>query len=372
MAKKPFPFSVCEKCCDGVDDAALEQIEKELENKVDKESGKGLSANDYTDTEKLKVAEAISGIDRLWVSLDGTQQTVGKLSKDTLIATKSNEKILRDCADGPVTSLNLYGYCAPYGTPTPEIPVELYPVEPPVFRGCGADFYTLNPSVLFGIPVASGGNYTDEHGQEWICDEIDVANRIYTKRCQLYEITGDENFGKIADTWKTDGFYHTYINTKPSGYTDNPYASANGSGNAERCLSTSLIPSKYAWSGATEKNLVCSYGNVIALSLDNHLTGVVEADSHEEKIEKMRNFVKELRAMGKAIRVLYPLAAPIETQFTDATALAEFAKMRTTYPSVELLSTANILIGYQATVQGYIDKKFEKMTNAIISLGGNV
>ena len=29
---------------------------------------------------------------------------------------------------------------------------------------------------LPGIPVSSGGNYTDEKGQQWVCDEIDLAN----------------------------------------------------------------------------------------------------------------------------------------------------------------------------------------------------
>lgn len=32
------------------------------------------------------------------------------------------------------------------------------------------------PNGLPGIPVSSGGNYTDEKGQQWVCDEIDLAN----------------------------------------------------------------------------------------------------------------------------------------------------------------------------------------------------
>lgn len=31
------------------------------------------------------------------------------------------------------------------------------------------------PGGLPGIPVSSGGNYTDEKGQQWVCDEIDLA-----------------------------------------------------------------------------------------------------------------------------------------------------------------------------------------------------
>lgn len=38
------------------------------------------------------------------------------------------------------------------------------------------------PSGLPGIPVTSGGNYTDENGQQWVCDEIDYAKGLYVKR----------------------------------------------------------------------------------------------------------------------------------------------------------------------------------------------
>lgn len=38
------------------------------------------------------------------------------------------------------------------------------------------------PNGLPGIPVASGGNYTDENGQQWICDEVDLGRGVYVQR----------------------------------------------------------------------------------------------------------------------------------------------------------------------------------------------
>ena len=38
------------------------------------------------------------------------------------------------------------------------------------------------PGGLPGIPVTSGGNYTDESGQQWICDEIDLKRGKYVQR----------------------------------------------------------------------------------------------------------------------------------------------------------------------------------------------
>ena len=39
-----------------------------------------------------------------------------------------------------------------------------------------------SPTSLPGIPVYSGGNYTDEQGQQWICDEIDLERGVYVQR----------------------------------------------------------------------------------------------------------------------------------------------------------------------------------------------
>ena len=40
----------------------------------------------------------------------------------------------------------------------------------------------FTPSGLSGIPVSSGGNYTDANGQQWICDEIDFEKGVYIQR----------------------------------------------------------------------------------------------------------------------------------------------------------------------------------------------
>ena len=38
------------------------------------------------------------------------------------------------------------------------------------------------PNGLPGIPVTSGGNYTDPHGQQWVCDEVDLERGIKVLR----------------------------------------------------------------------------------------------------------------------------------------------------------------------------------------------
>ena len=38
------------------------------------------------------------------------------------------------------------------------------------------------PNGLPGIPVTSGGNYTDPSGQQWVCDEVDLARGVKVQR----------------------------------------------------------------------------------------------------------------------------------------------------------------------------------------------
>ena len=88
---------------------------------------------------------------------------------------------LNDASDNPLRGLRIFGRSTQDGTPTPENPVEIVSIENPVIS---IDEQTVSiPRTLPGIPVTSGGNYTDENGQQWICDEVDFERGVYVKRC---------------------------------------------------------------------------------------------------------------------------------------------------------------------------------------------
>lgn len=52
------------------------------------------------------------------------------------------------------------------------------------------------PNGLPGIPVSSGGNYTDADGQQWICDEVDFKKGVYVQRIGKKTITSKDAFLK--------------------------------------------------------------------------------------------------------------------------------------------------------------------------------
>ncbi len=55
------------------------------------------------------------------------------------------------------------------------------------YTSCGS-LTISTPNGLPGIPVASDGNYTDENGQQWVCDEIDFGRGVYIQRCLLVKL----------------------------------------------------------------------------------------------------------------------------------------------------------------------------------------
>ena len=153
----------------------------------------------YKDTETVITAENLNDIQDAVIMLED-----GLFSIDN---DKSGEVItITDAAKRGFRSLNIYGKTTQDGTPTPENPVELVSV------GNGGSI-TVNvtgenkaqsmtiatPNGLPGIPVTSGGNYTDANGQQWICNEVDFAQRKIIVRVAVETIAKSNTFIETAD-----------------------------------------------------------------------------------------------------------------------------------------------------------------------------
>ena len=67
------------------------------------------------------------------------------------------------------------------------------------------------PNGLPGISVSSGGNYTDENGQQWICDEIDFARGVYVQRIVHFSFAvADMNGSENYPSWTNAGIAKHY------------------------------------------------------------------------------------------------------------------------------------------------------------------
>lgn len=132
------------------------------------------------------------------------------------------------------------------------------------------------PTGLPGIPVTSGGNYTDQNGQQWVCDEVDLEKGVRVQK-----------IGKGR------------VNTK-NGVPDEEYRlrvsfeGDKGKLGDEPCI-ISITP-YVSWTSCVMNNLL-------------YLKNV-------EKPDGSFYTAKELQALALDVDVVYQLATPIETPLT--------------------------------------------------------
>ena len=126
-----------------------------------------------------------------------------KIRQNILVGTETGNPIAVDDAfPAPLCGLTVYGKSTQDGTPTPDAPV------PIVSAGDGGSVaVTLSdgknktqtltlptPTGLPGIPVTSGGNYTDQSGQQWVCDEVDLERGVKVQRVNAYKFYSSYGF----------------------------------------------------------------------------------------------------------------------------------------------------------------------------------
>lgn len=110
-----------------------------------------------------------------------------KTRQNILVGTETGNPLsVGDAFPAPLCGLTVYGKSTQDGTPTPDAPVPIVSAgdggSVAVTLSDGADgqqTITLQtPTGLPGIPVQSGGNYTDQSGQQWVCDEVDLERGV--------------------------------------------------------------------------------------------------------------------------------------------------------------------------------------------------
>lgn len=138
-----------------------------------------------------------------------------KARQDILVGTETGNPIAVDDAfPVPLCGLTVYGRSTQSGTPTPDAPV------PIVSAGeSGTIALTLSdgkgkkqtltlptPNGLPGIPVTSGGNYIDQSGQQWVCDEVDLEKEMKVQRVNRLKLDALSWRYELTPTNKSDTF----------------------------------------------------------------------------------------------------------------------------------------------------------------------
>lgn len=188
------------------------------------------------------------------------------------------------------------------------------------------------PNGLPGIPVSTGGNYTDANGQQWICDEIDLARGKYVQRI-------------AENVWDTVSF----INMGSEKFQNN-------------------TPGAYKLKGATFVSMA-NFARYSALA--NKSGGFAAFDKYfyyrhgsEIKVEELN----ELFNSKAPIKIIGQLDTPIERDLTQEE-VETYKALHTNYPITTILNDENagMEVSYVADTKNYIDKKFAELNRAIVN-----
>lgn len=193
------------------------------------------------------------------------------------------------------------------------------------------------PNGLPGIPVSSGGNYTDENGQQWICDEIDFARGVYVQRC----LVGDSSKLKLH-----------VEETNCNRYIGNIFSSPV-LGTTEMSKGVSM----------------CNFTNIASWNTIDAVHYFYSGNGANIWLPK----TLDIETIKANIVFIGVLQTPIETALSDEE-LTAYAALHTNKSNTTVYNDAGagLKLEYIADTKAYIDNKFTELQNAILSAGANI
>lgn len=205
------------------------------------------------------------------------------------------------------------------------------------YESYGCKILTL-PYQINAIPVSSDGNYTDEEGQQWVCDEIDFERGVYIQR--------------VGTKVGIDGFQEAN-----SANPDMSLRIVCNMNDIEKVKFTPIICNKLWWE---KKSSYTDEGTYISTSE----TGTGRVCVRVEGIKTMEEYQEILADM----QYFYILATPIETPLTTEEINAY--KSLYTYDGTTIIDN-DAGCYMEATVpqdtKYYIDSKIAGLSAAIVA-----
>ena len=195
------------------------------------------------------------------------------------------------------------------------------------------------PNGLPGIPVTSGGNYTDPSGQQWVCDEVDLERGVKVQRIASF----------VIDAKNANNIFVTNIYTHVTVATNARIATpqkTNKDVRFERCVFCEVLP----WVKSMWASHVTGIGFVendsVELTIENSYLGLNEASTNDERKTALVKYFAD-----KPCQVVYRIATPVETPLTPAE-LAAYKALTTYAPDtvVQASDGAGVKLDYQKDV----------------------
>lgn len=305
--------------------------------------------------EKMNTAilcnEAIEKVDR---KVDTLREEVSKF-RSNIVETASGDVIaVTDSSDMELAGLKVFGKTTQNGTPTPEAPVPLESVgdDGSVMVSVGVSETDENPQTITvstpnglpGIPVAAGGNYTDENGQQWACDEVNLAKNVYV-----------QNIGR--EVWNGTEAW-TYVNKYGNMFyfrreLGNPLT---GNDNKPGVVMSDLFKEAQGTDNTIEHIRIHGTQGYAMLFIDSsRLAG--------SSVANLKAWLADHN-----VTFLYRMGQPTVRELTEAEK-ADYTALHTNYPNTTVFNDggADMEVQYVADTKRYIDKKFDQLAQAMLN-----
>lgn len=201
------------------------------------------------------------------------------------------------------------------------------------------------PNGLLGIPVPYDGNYTDESGQQWICDEVDFAKGVYVQRIVRKIYNGTE-------TWEnhSSGNSTFLIRENSLGYG----------------INEAVLSDKFPYAEITNSNKVVGIRSYNSESYGNFMIYVRMPENYKSVVTQDYEFKAWLAE--NPLEVMYALAEPIYHDLSPEE-LAQYSALHTNKPNTTIFndSGAYMALDYVADTKAYIDQKIADISAAMLN-----
>lgn len=258
---------------------------------------------------------------------------------DKIVSAPGENLSLVNVKGSKLNALSVYGKSTQSGTPSPENPVPIVSagdegeINVSVSDG-GTQSQTLTistPGVLPGIPVSSGGNYTDANGQQWVCDEIDFKRGKYVQRVKKFVVTTDTGIFSLNK-------YATAALDVVQPFRVSEY---NGQIIQSSAMMAKNFVVKFMWNIAEE--VAYTTEQTIDFNILNERIGTNAESTPGEAVAAVREWLKD-----NPLTFLCQLITPIETDL-PAEEIAAYKSLHTYTPNTTVSNDADtgMKIGYR-------------------------
>ncbi len=203
------------------------------------------------------------------------------------------------------------------------------------------------PNDLRAIPVDSGGNYTDENGQNWIADYIDLERGVHVQSITQKTLNSQD----VLYIDATNASFNIINATLVEKYDSDNYVARTING----------ICNRFREKTSGENLNVFSIKTVASVGWGGAARILLYVSKDIDTVDKAKEFLRANETI-----VWFPLKNPIETDLT-AEEIEAYRALHTNYPTTNIANdeNAHMSVIYGADTKAYIDKKFNELQSTL-------